>query len=335
MLAYEQDAAPDLRAPFPWFGGKSDVAPLVWERFGDTPNYVEPFFGSGAVLFRRPIAHLQKARTETINDLDGYVCNFWRALQADPDAVARYADWPVNENDLHARHVYLVKERVTFTARLEGDPDYYDARIAGWWVWGVCQWIGSGWCSGDGPWQSVDGRLTRSPGEGVRRKLPHLGDAGRGVHLREYMRGLAERLRRVRVCCGDWTRVMGPTPTYKHGLTAVFLDPPYAVDAGREGGLYGVETDVSEAVREWAIANGDNPLLRIALCGYDNEHGHAMPETWTAVAWKARGGYGSQGDGRGRANAGREVVWFSPHCLKPERAAAQLSLLPPTGPKTR
>ena len=37
-----------LRAPFPWFGGKRRVAPEVWERFGDVPNYVEPFFGSGA-----------------------------------------------------------------------------------------------------------------------------------------------------------------------------------------------------------------------------------------------------------------------------------------------
>jgi site-specific DNA-adenine methylase len=37
-----------LKAPFPWFGGKSKVAPIVWERFGDVQNYVEPFFGSGA-----------------------------------------------------------------------------------------------------------------------------------------------------------------------------------------------------------------------------------------------------------------------------------------------
>lgn len=32
-----------LKAPFPWFGGKSRVAPIVWDRFGDVPNYVEPF----------------------------------------------------------------------------------------------------------------------------------------------------------------------------------------------------------------------------------------------------------------------------------------------------
>ena len=55
LLARDSTAmATDLRSPFPWFGGKSRVAGLVWDRFGDVPNYVEPFFGSGAVLFGRP-----------------------------------------------------------------------------------------------------------------------------------------------------------------------------------------------------------------------------------------------------------------------------------------
>lgn len=38
-----------LKAPFPWFGGKSRVAPLIWARFGEVRNYVEPFAGSLAV----------------------------------------------------------------------------------------------------------------------------------------------------------------------------------------------------------------------------------------------------------------------------------------------
>ena len=37
-----------IKAPFPWFGGKSRVADLVWDRFGNVPNYVEPFFGGAA-----------------------------------------------------------------------------------------------------------------------------------------------------------------------------------------------------------------------------------------------------------------------------------------------
>ena len=129
-----------LKAPFPYFGGKSFVAGAVWERFGNTPNFIEPFFGSGAVLLGRP----GKPGTETINDRDGMVSNFFRSLQSDPDAVAKYADQPVNECDLSARHLWLVGRREDMTQRLMADPDYYDAKAAGWWVWGLCCWIGSG-----------------------------------------------------------------------------------------------------------------------------------------------------------------------------------------------
>ena len=92
-----------MKAPFPWFGGKSRVADLVWDRFGSVQNYVEPFFGSGAVLLSRPFS----IGTESVNDLDCMVANFLRALRNDPDEVARHADNPVNEADLHARHLWL------------------------------------------------------------------------------------------------------------------------------------------------------------------------------------------------------------------------------------
>ena len=128
------------------------------------------------------------------------------------------------------------------------------------------------------------------------------------------MTQLAERLRRVRVCCGDWSRICGPSVTFKHGITGVFLDPPYADEAERTDSLYASDSgDVAHVVREWAVANGENPELRIALCGYEGEH--AMPQSWECLAWKTRGGYGSQGNGSGRDNADRERIWFSPHCL--------------------
>ena len=136
----------------------------------------------------------------------------------------------------------------------------------------------------------------------------------RGERLREYMAALAERLSGVRVCCGDWRRVCGPTPTVRLGLTAVFLDPPYADTAGRRADLYREDClNVAHDVREWALDRGDDPRMRIALCGYEGEH--VMPASWDCVPWKANGGYGSQGNGSGRENAGRERVWFSPACL--------------------
>jgi hypothetical protein len=54
--------------------------------------------------------------------------------------------------------------------------------------------------------------------------------------------------------------------------------------------------------------------MRIALCGYEGEH--VIPDSWECIAYKACGGYGSQGNGAGRDNAERERIWFSPHCLK-------------------
>jgi hypothetical protein len=223
---------------------------------------------------------------------------------------------------------------------MSSDPDYYDCKIAGWWVWGLCQWIGSGWCSEEfyngGEWK-VRPHLNGT-GMGINRpaqQRPHLSNAGMGINrpaqqrphlsnagrneLLAYFYALSDRLRSVRVCCGDWSRVLGDTPTFKNGTTGILLDPPYSAEADRDGMLYGVDDlSVAHDVREWAIEHGDNPQLRIALCGYDTEH--AMPGNWMQYVWKAGGGYGSQGNGRGRGNAVREVIWFSPHCLPPAQA---------------
>lgn len=338
-----------LKAPFPYFGGKARVAGEVWARFGLVRNYIEPFAGSLAVLLGRPLPF---DGVETVNDKDGLLANFWRAVQAEPDLVAHYADWPVNENDFHARHAWLVEQKETLLPRLEGGTDYYDAKVAGYWVWGICCWIGGGFCSGNGPWRVVEIDGTRqlvhlsNAGQGVNRKRVHLSDAGQGVNrkrvhlgnagmgeqgLLAWMQALAARLRRVRVCSGDWKRVCGGRSgnALRHffaggQLCGIFLDPPYSAEANRDGTLYRCEDlSVAHAVRDWAIAHGGDPRLRICLCGYEGEH--AMPDNWTAVPWKAHGGMAAVGgkkDARGKKNRFRERLWFSPHCLRREEAVA-------------
>lgn len=292
-----------MRAPFPWYGGKSLAAPAIWQALGNVPNYVEPFAGSLATLLARPHA----AHVETVNDADGLISNFWRAVAAAPDAVAEYSDHPVNEADLHARHRWLVGQ-APLLEQLIADPEYYDAKIAGWWCWGVCTWIGNGWCS-------RDERLIKGRPHGVNapsRKKP-VTHRGKGVHassasnLVEIFQRLSDRLRNVRVCCGDWTRVMGRSTLgidTRHGMTpcGVVLDPPYDHEM-RDKRLYRVdEPGVAAAVRDWAIANGDNDQLRIVLCGLEGEH--EMPPRWRCVRGASRG-----------ASSDRERLWLSPHCL--------------------
>lgn len=297
-----------LVAPFPYFGGKRNVASLVWRALGaDVPRYAEPFFGGGAVLLQRP--GVPYGATEIINDADGYVANFWRACKAEPRAVAEHMRWLASELDLHARNRVLIAQRETVTERLRAEPNWYDAKLAGWWAWGASLWIGGGWADKD------------------RMQRPHITDRIGSVRLaanendvmglERMVHALARRLQRVTVLCGDWTRVV--TGTVLNGgrnnrggtLHAVFLDPPYDPTL-RDSGCYATDSvGLSHAVREWAIKHGQDPNARIALCGYEGEH--KMPDTWSTYAWAA-GGYARKGS-RGDNNRRKERIWFSPHCL--------------------
>jgi DNA adenine methylase len=315
-----------------YFGGKRIAAPLIWDRIGNVDSYVEPFIGSASILLARP----HEPKLETVNDADGMVVNMLRALKHDPDSVAHHADRPVWESDKHAIHSWLVQRKDSLPAKLEGDIDYFDAKIAGYWIWGKATHIGSGFMSGEGPWKIVDGQLLNvgAKGDGISRQIPHLAGPGQGVNrqlpqipprgvntadnvgaIKEWFRLLSDRFRRVRITCGDWTRILGPSITTGNGTCGVVLDPPY--DGFEDWYREGVEK-MSTAVRAWCLENADHHDMRIALCGYFEEHDQHIPQTWERVRWKAQGGYGLQRKDGENKNNERETIWFSPHCIKPE-----------------
>lgn len=306
----------------------------TWSALGDPNNYVEAFAGSAAMLLGRP----NIGKVETINDADGFVANFWRAVSLDAGAVAQHVDWPVNECDLFARHSWLVRNATGLLERLHADPEYYDAKVAGWWCWGLCSWIGSGWCSGTGPWVHDGERLVDrrqlphldNAGMGVNRKLPHL-SAGMGVnkklprvdqrseYIQEWFAALMARMRNVRVAVGDWRRVLSDSVTVQHGLTGVFLDPPYT-KGDMDYAAGGVGGEVAADVRQWCAENGSNKLLRIVLCGHAGEHDALLALGWHTRTWRGRVGYGRSDEAVKNSNS--ETLWCSPHCV-PKRSAQE------------
>jgi DNA adenine methylase len=315
-----------IAAPFPYFGGKRLAAATVWPALGDVVNYVEPFAGSAAMLLGAPDGN----RKETINDYDGFVANFWRSVVNDPDGVAYWLDYPVSESDLEARHGWLVNRKERLKYCLE-DPDFFDVKIAGWWCWGLCIWIGSGWCSGTGPHTSNGVDIVNSKkqaldlgaGRGINRQLPTLG-AGRGInrqlptlgerseYMHTWMHALYTRMRDVRVASGDWRRVLSDSVTTRLGLTGIFLDPPY--DKGSmDYGAGGMSLGISGDVREWCKANGGDDRLRIVLCGHAGEHDALLQHGWTIRTWVARKGYALTAEAV--ANTASETLWCSPHCV--------------------
>jgi hypothetical protein len=279
-----------LQQPFPYYGSKAAVAGRVWGWFGACKNYVEPFAGGAAMLLGRPPECMTDNMVETINDADGMVQNFWRAAKYAPDRVAEVAEIPLMELELHASQDYLAGVAGTLTAGLRESLEYYDTRIAGLWLYVMCGAIGYGMSNA----RSLPYLM---PPKGIFR-VSHREHKG---GLVEYIRALSNRLKYVRITCGDWKRVLGPAVLWQDAC--VFLDPPYLESKGK---LYShQDTSVSSQVRDWCIAH---PNVKIVLCGYNDEHDALLEHGWTVVDGQAAG----PGVKHTSAHPKQERLWCSP-----------------------
>lgn len=206
-----------------------------------------------------------------------------------------WADYPVSHVDLGARHVWLVAQREALSANLQ-DPDWPgDPKVAGWWLWGQCAWIGSGWCDW---WR--DKTIADSLGQ-----IPHVSNAGRGELMTsggraawKWLHKVADRLERVRVIHGNWDRCLNHH--YGGKNTAAFFDPPYE---GFEE-CYGKTGSIAQSVADWAR---DHEHLRIAIAGHVGNYD--LPG-WDAMRWERCSNTYS-----GTKTKSAECVWFSPACL--------------------
>lgn len=323
-----------MLAPFPWFGGKSRVSPIIWHALGQASVFIAPFTGSAAEWLACPPQLRDGVRRVVLNDLDCHVANFWRAARDHPSVLAAHCAGPLTEADQLARHRWLCTpaNRDELARRICDDPAWSDPRAAAWWAAGLSGWIGGSWCAGE--FHGADDARTR--GTGLRRgKLPHM-TSGNGVYAQRvqadipgYFAALAERLARVTVLCGDWSRAVGRWTDHvarsSSSAIGVVLDPPYAAEADRCDVYRCEDSTVSHAVRRWAIETSARQpsRWRMVLCGYDGEHDQdeLTSAGWSTIAWSAQGGYSNRGGAaspsRGKANRHRERLWLSPGCSVP------------------
>ncbi len=77
-----------MKAVFKYPGSKWSLAKWIISFFPEHHSYLEPFFGSGAVLFNKP-----RSNIETVNDLDGNVVNLFEWIRKDPERLAHEIYW--------------------------------------------------------------------------------------------------------------------------------------------------------------------------------------------------------------------------------------------------
>lgn len=73
-----------MKAIIKYPGSKWSLAEWIIRFFPKHHSYLEPFFGSGAVLFNKP-----RSNIETVNDLDHNVVNLFECIRERPEKLAR------------------------------------------------------------------------------------------------------------------------------------------------------------------------------------------------------------------------------------------------------
>ena len=73
-----------MKSVLKYAGAKWSIAHWIIGHFPPHHSYLEPFFGSGGVFFRKP-----RSNIETVNDIDDEVINLFECIRDDPERLAR------------------------------------------------------------------------------------------------------------------------------------------------------------------------------------------------------------------------------------------------------
>ncbi|WP_250632110.1 DNA adenine methylase [Rhodoflexus caldus] len=179
-----------MKTPITYYGGKQKLAREIVSMMPKHEQYVEPFFGGGAVFFAKP-----PSNHEVINDLNGDVINFWQVLKTDFSKLKTKIDATLHSESQHR----LAKE---ILKTVKGD------KVARAWAF----------------WVQTNMSFTAKIGGGF--AFDNLGQTTKRIKNKSenFTKELSDRLRRVEIFCRDAVDLI----KLKDSKTTFFYcDPPY------------------------------------------------------------------------------------------------------------
>lgn len=224
-------------------GSKWKLAKWIIGFFPQHHSYLEPFFGSGAVLFNKP-----RSNIETVNDLDGNVVNLFEWIKKDPERLARAIYWTP-----YARQVYEDVFAAVPEDRFEKAVNFYIRLNMGRGFRTTEEKVG---------WKNdIQGRERAYA-------------AQNWVHLPEKIMQAAERLRGVQI---ENRPAVDLIRRFNYPNVLIYADPPYVLDT-RHGKMYRHEMDnAAHADLLEALLAHKGPVI---LSGYDNPLYQEMLKGW-------------------------------------------------------
>lgn len=265
-----------MRTPLTFYGGKQKLAAQIVALMPRHVAYLEPFAGGAAVLFAKPAAE-----RETLNDVDGQIMAFWRAVRDQPEELASAvactpygrSEWEASrepaDDDVEAARRLLVNVDQSFSRSRESwsPPSMLKDRKGRW---------------QPRTWQDMPRRIQVT----------------------------AQRLANVCLECGDAVKMI---PRWDLPETVIYIDPPYIGehrtrpeksyphDAGPD--LWPRLVDALLGIEHAAVI----------LSGYPNEEVERLG--WRSVGLHALKNVQARADGV--LPTAPETLWLSPSVPEP------------------
>lgn len=232
-----------MKAIMKYPGSKWSLAQWIISRFPSHHSYLEPFFGSGAVLFNKP-----RSNIETVNDLDGNVVNLFKWIRKDPERIAHEIYYTPYARQVYDDAVAAVPEdsfegAVNFCIRLNMSYGFRtNERKVGWKT-------------------DVQGRERAYATQDW-------------CNLPEKIIQAAERLRGVQIEKRPAEELIDQ---FNHEKVFQYWDPPYLLET-RNGKQYRCE--MSDKEHEALLEKALKSRAKIMISGYDSELYNDMLKGW-------------------------------------------------------
>ena len=228
-------------------GSKWNIASSIVSRIPEHHSYVEPFFGSGAVLFNKPVSDI-----ETVNDLDSDVSNLFLCIRQDSERLARLIMTTPFSREAYDYN-YSLAEKNAYTDDFE--------RAAGFLV--RC-WQGYGFRTNkykNGWKHDVVGR----------EKAYALWN---WYHLPEWIIDIAERLRMVQI---ENKPALEVIRRFNRAGVFMYIDPPYLLGT-RAGKQY--KHEMCDADHEELLRTLVESKAKIMISGYESQMYNDYLKDW-------------------------------------------------------
>lgn len=256
----------------------SDASDVLWDKFGPVTTYLETFAGPMSMFVRCPYGPRPR---ELINDLNGLICNFWRAFASDPKGVAKWLNAPGYDIDQQKLWLQRMYEYIEWAIR--ADPMWHSARAAGYWFSSIAVDLdyhtGMARNGNSHPYESPEEHLSirdvihppgnnnMAPWTRIFYDEYHDAMAAQDPELAIVANDLfpcfqiANRLAKVYILSKRWDTIMSPsvmglTPNTPSNQSAgIFMDPNHVIAQANSVFIPDDhDTQIAKDVQVWAIA---------------------------------------------------------------------------------